>query len=107
MRIIRFIDADDAVRWGLEAEGDQASVLAGDLFADLVPTGEQVAVKRLLAPARSDQHFLHWTKLPRARGRIRPRAARATCRLCQAHERGLRLGRPDSATSLLSPRPGS
>ena len=26
MRIIRFIDADDAVHWGLEAEGDQASV---------------------------------------------------------------------------------
>ena len=50
MRIIRFLDADDTVRWGLEAEGGQASVLAGDLFAELVSTGEQVAVKRLLAP---------------------------------------------------------
>ena len=50
MRIIRFIDADDAVRWGLEAEDGQASVLTGDLFAELAPTGERVAVKRLLAP---------------------------------------------------------
>lgn len=50
MRIIRFIDVEDAVRWGLEAEEGQASVLAGDLFAELVPTGEQVAVKRRLAP---------------------------------------------------------
>ena len=50
MRIIRFLDADDAIRWGLEAEGGQASVLTGDLFDQLVPTGEQVAVKKLLAP---------------------------------------------------------
>ena len=85
MRIIRFLDADDAVHWGLEAEDGQASVLTGDLFAELAPTGEQVAVN----------------------SRIRPRAARAARRLCQAHARGLRAGRPDPAASLLPPRPRS
>ena len=106
MRIIRFIDADNAVHWGLKAEAGQASVLTGDLFDELVPTGEQVAVKKLLAPLAPTNIFcigLNYREHAAESGLEPPRATR---RLCQAHERGLRPGRRDPAASLLSPRPG-
>ena len=54
MQIIRFETGDGRVCLGAGFDGARARVLSGDLFADpengLTPTGEEVEVKRLLAP---------------------------------------------------------
>ena len=50
MRIIRFIDDTDTLRFGLESNGDQVEVLTGDLYTGLTPSGESVTMKKLLAP---------------------------------------------------------
>lgn len=49
MRIIRF-ESEGAVRFGRQIDETSAEVLEGDLFASSWPTGEVVAVERLLAP---------------------------------------------------------
>jgi 2-keto-4-pentenoate hydratase/2-oxohepta-3-ene-1,7-dioic acid hydratase in catechol pathway len=52
MKIIRFVDETGAVGFGKVSGDDysRAERLAGDLFAELTPTGERAAVRRLLAP---------------------------------------------------------
>ena len=50
MRIIRFIDETDTIRFGLESQDNQTEALTGDLYAGLTPSGEWATVKPLLAP---------------------------------------------------------
>ena len=50
MRIIRFIDETDTIRFGLESQDNQTEALTGDLYAGLTPSGEWATVNKLLAP---------------------------------------------------------
>lgn len=50
MRFIRFLDASGATHFGLPGDDDHAERLAGDPYAGLTPTGQRVAIARLLAP---------------------------------------------------------
>jgi len=50
MRFIRFLDATGATHFGLPGDDDHAERLAGNPYAGLTPTGERVAIARLLAP---------------------------------------------------------
>jgi 2-keto-4-pentenoate hydratase/2-oxohepta-3-ene-1,7-dioic acid hydratase in catechol pathway len=50
MRFIRFLDASGATHFGLPGDDDHAERLAGDPYGGLTPTGERVAIARLLAP---------------------------------------------------------
>jgi len=50
MKIIRFEDEQGQVRWGEPVDEQQARAFDGDLFDGLAPTGETLAVKRLLTP---------------------------------------------------------
>ena len=50
MRIIRFIDELDRIRWGHSPEGSTAARLEGDLLTGLRETPHRVAVKKLLCP---------------------------------------------------------
>ena len=50
MRIIRFIDSQGTIQFGLETAPQQAERLAGDLFEGLQATGEILHIERHLAP---------------------------------------------------------
>jgi len=50
MKIIRFYDQKNTIHLGSLRHDGTAELLAGDLFGSLTPTGETVAVKKLLAP---------------------------------------------------------
>lgn len=50
MKIVRFEDAAGAIRHGAMQPDGRVTGLVGDLYTDLQPTGETVAVKRILAP---------------------------------------------------------
>ena len=50
MRIIRFLDEQNQIHFGLETDEDRAQLLTGDLFFGLEPIDQTVPVARLLAP---------------------------------------------------------
>ena len=50
MRIVRFLDENDKVRYGCDFRDGQATLLEGDLLAGLRDRGDRVSVKKLLAP---------------------------------------------------------
>ena len=50
MRIIRFLDEQNQIHFGLEAGEDRAQLLAGDLFSRLEPTPQTLPIARRLAP---------------------------------------------------------
>ncbi|PKN28754.1 MAG: 5-carboxymethyl-2-hydroxymuconate isomerase [Deltaproteobacteria bacterium HGW-Deltaproteobacteria-21] len=50
MRIIRFLDADDVVRYGYDYADGSAAVLEGNPFEEIKKKGERKRVKKLLAP---------------------------------------------------------
>jgi len=50
MRIVRFVDERDQVRYGHNYESGTAALLEGDIFSGLRQTGENCRVKKLLAP---------------------------------------------------------
>ncbi len=50
MRIIRFLDEQDRVRFGQRRPDGTTTLLAGDPFAPLEDTGKAAAVKKLLTP---------------------------------------------------------
>jgi 2-keto-4-pentenoate hydratase/2-oxohepta-3-ene-1,7-dioic acid hydratase in catechol pathway len=50
MKIIRFINDENAICYGHRHEGESAVLLAGDVFDGLRDTGRSVRVKKLLAP---------------------------------------------------------
>ncbi|MCF8067375.1 MAG: fumarylacetoacetate hydrolase family protein [Desulfobacterales bacterium] len=50
MRIIRFLDENDEVYFGYNYHDGIATLLEGDLFGDLIDTGEKIQVKKILAP---------------------------------------------------------
>ena len=50
MRIVKFIDDKDRIRYGHNYENNTADLLEGELFSSLKKTGESCAVKKLLAP---------------------------------------------------------
>jgi len=51
MRVIRFVDDQKQIRYGEEAGGGRARLLAGDPFSGLEPTGRVVPIAKLLSPA--------------------------------------------------------
>ncbi len=50
MRISRFIDQENKIRFGILKDNKTAEILYGDLYQGLQPTGEFVSVRKLLAP---------------------------------------------------------
>ncbi len=50
MRIIRFVDEKDRIRFGCGYKGGEAVVLEGDIISGLQETGKKGRVKKLLAP---------------------------------------------------------
>jgi 2-keto-4-pentenoate hydratase/2-oxohepta-3-ene-1,7-dioic acid hydratase in catechol pathway len=50
MRIIRFVDDRDQIRYGCNFSNDRAELLEGDLFNGYKATGKSCGVKKLLAP---------------------------------------------------------
>ena len=50
MRIVRFMDDKDQIRYGCNYNNGAADLLEGDLFTGLKETGESCGVKKLLAP---------------------------------------------------------
>jgi len=50
MKIIRFLDPENNVHYGLPGPDDRAQRLEGNLFSGLHPTGEHLPVSKLLAP---------------------------------------------------------
>ena len=52
MRIIRFIDGSEQLRYGRPLDGDRAELLENPLSGDPRPTGEVAEVARLLAPVQ-------------------------------------------------------
>lgn len=50
MRIIRFLDHDDQIRYGHDYKEGQATLLQGNLYSGVKDTGRQINVKKLLAP---------------------------------------------------------
>ncbi len=50
MRISRFIDQDNTIRYGVLQDDDRAEILSGDLYQGLQPSGESVSVNKILAP---------------------------------------------------------
>jgi 2-keto-4-pentenoate hydratase/2-oxohepta-3-ene-1,7-dioic acid hydratase in catechol pathway len=52
MRIIRFLDEGGQVRFGQPEGESRARLLAGDPYAGLEPTGQRLAVAKLLAPVQ-------------------------------------------------------
>jgi len=50
MKIIRFIDQNHTIRFGIMQENGSAEVLTGDIFEGLQPTGRFETVVKLLAP---------------------------------------------------------
>jgi 2-keto-4-pentenoate hydratase/2-oxohepta-3-ene-1,7-dioic acid hydratase in catechol pathway len=50
MRIARFLDPQQHVRYGTPIDAHNAEVLVGDLYTGLAPTGERIEVRQWLAP---------------------------------------------------------
>jgi 2-keto-4-pentenoate hydratase/2-oxohepta-3-ene-1,7-dioic acid hydratase in catechol pathway len=50
MRIIRYQDSANAIKYAVEAADGNRTELAGDLFGELKPTGKPADVRKLLAP---------------------------------------------------------
>ena len=50
MRIIRFTDDKEQIRYGRNYDNDTAEMLEGDLFAGIKETGQSCRVKKILAP---------------------------------------------------------
>lgn len=58
MRILRFLDEEGRVLLGTDQSNDgTVEVLAGDLFGELIPSGERARVRRLLAPVAPPNIF--------------------------------------------------
>ena len=50
MRIARFLDDEQQIAYGIPLEGRWAERLEGDLYGGFVPTGDEVKVRKRLAP---------------------------------------------------------
>jgi 2-keto-4-pentenoate hydratase/2-oxohepta-3-ene-1,7-dioic acid hydratase in catechol pathway len=50
MRLVRFLDASGAVRFGHQHANGTTTIISGDIFGDFKDTGETAVVKKLLAP---------------------------------------------------------
>ena len=50
MKIIRFQDDSGAIQNGCQHDGDQITLLDGDLYGDYQDTGQPAQVAKLLAP---------------------------------------------------------
>jgi len=50
MRITRFIDHENTVKYGILQDNGEAEILSGDLYQGLQATDERTSVKKILAP---------------------------------------------------------
>ena len=50
MRIVRFLDDRDQIRYGCEFKVNTAKLLEGDLFEGFTESGVSCRVKKILAP---------------------------------------------------------
>lgn len=50
MKILRFLDGDNRIRYGVDQRGQTAEVLGGDLFEAMNRTGQRVKIESLLTP---------------------------------------------------------
>ena len=76
MRIVRFIDDNDQIRYGCDYHNDTVNLLEGDVFTGLKETGGSCGVKKLLAPVLPPAVFgigLNYHKHARETGMEAPR----------------------------------
>ncbi len=57
MQIIRFITQEDQLKFGCGYDGHTASILEGDIFSEVVDTGQRTAIKKLLTPIQPTAIF--------------------------------------------------